>query len=263
MTLRDAVVISYKLSFRYIWIDCLCIAQNDPDEIVLGITNMCRTYGQAALVLSATSAKSSEQGILHTIRIPEAEAEQYQIYYACPDGSQGSVIVYEYPNEERLRSDPIEYRAWCLQEHLLAPRVLRFGNLAVSYICREDFSRYGHAQHSPRDTADDINMFLQPIPLFRMIHSSEHDEKKWRRLYEHLLKKYTSRKLTLATDRLPALAGIAELFHDVRSDDYLAGLWRKDLPNDLMWQCDDKVAFRIHGQPFWSWYSLKGTVSQN
>jgi hypothetical protein len=90
-----------------------------------------------------------------------------------------------------------------------------------------------------------------------MIRSLEHDEEKWQQLWEHLLKKYTSRKLTLATDRLPALAGIAGLFHDIRPDDYLAGLWRKDLPNDLMWQCDDEVALRIHGQPPWSWCLLE------
>ena len=167
-----------KLGLRHIWIDCLCIAQNDPDEIALGIINLHRTFGQAALVLSAARARSSEQGILHTIRIPEAEAEQHRIHYACPDGSQGSLIVYEYPNEERVRSDPIEYRAWCLQEHLLAPRILRFGNLAVSYICREHFCRYGHARHSPLGVADDINMFHEREPLLKMIHSSGNDEEK-------------------------------------------------------------------------------------
>lgn len=39
-TLQDAVIITCKLGFRYIWIDCLCIDQDDPDDGLSGHQSM-------------------------------------------------------------------------------------------------------------------------------------------------------------------------------------------------------------------------------
>jgi hypothetical protein len=65
--------------------------------------------------------------------------------------------------------------------------------------------------------------------------------------------------LTYSTDRLPALAGIAEKAQGSRTDRYCAGLWEDSLLDDLCW-C---AAGRAIGQtgrpqtsaPSWSWAS--------
>jgi hypothetical protein len=54
---------------------------------------------------------------------------------------------------------------------------------------------------------------------------------------------HTSRKLSVSTDRLPALSGIAERYkktlqNGMMSLDYCAGLWRQYLPRDLFWSVE-------------------------
>lgn len=91
------------------------------------------------------------------------------------------------------------------------------------------------------------------------------------------IEKYKLRKLSKASDRLPACAALAENFSDImglQSSDCLSGLWKPDLPVQLLWyrlQLPDRP---VHPQgcrpevtnsairygPTWSWASLNGPV---
>ncbi len=46
---------------------------------------------------------------------------------------------------------------------------------------------------------------------------------------------YILQDLTNGKDKLPALAGLANEFHDLIGGDYLAGLWNRFLPHGLLW----------------------------
>jgi hypothetical protein len=46
---------------------------------------------------------------------------------------------------------------------------------------------------------------------------------------------YASCELTYRSDRFPALSGLAKSFQRAVKDEYLAGLWRKDLLSGLSW----------------------------
>src|ERR1700749_3560270 len=50
-----------------------------------------------------------------------------------------------------------------------------------------------------------------------------------------LLKRYTKRTLTLSTDRLPAISGVAMRFSRILADQYCAGLWKSTLCTELLW----------------------------
>ena len=81
----------------------------------------------------------------------------------------------------------------------------------------------------------------------------------WRRLVEE----YTRRELTIESDRLTALAGVASKF-DLPSG-YLAGMWREDAALQLLWRGDNTAETRCrrrdsHYAPSWSWASLCGPV---
>jgi hypothetical protein len=81
---------------------------------------------------------------------------------------------------------------------------------------------------------------------------------------------FTRRDLTVETDRLPALGGvIAEMLRGTKEgDEYLAGLWRGSLFEDLLWEVDVMFAeketkWRRPGRyraPSWSWASVEGPV---
>ena len=54
----------------------------------------------------------------------------------------------------------------------------------------------------------------------------------WRETVED----YSGRSFTKIEDRLPALCGLATEIQMLIDDEYLAGLWRKDLPEALLWR---------------------------
>lgn len=64
--------------------------------------------------------------------------------------------------------------------------------------------------------------------------------------------------LTFSEDRLPAISGVAKQFKSVLKDDYLAGCWRKSLPDDICWYLVEFPTDRsrpVTGSPTWSWAS--------
>lgn len=91
-----------------------------------------------------------------------------------------------------------------------------------------------------------------------------------------LVVKYTSRRLTMAKDKLPAISGLAQKFHQrARKDKYLAGLWLDHINIGLLWFIDRKHDFpemieigeivptraAINRAPSWSWASIDGRVN--
>lgn len=94
---------------------------------------------------------------------------------------------------------------------------------------------------------------------------------------------YSARSLTESSDKLPALAGIARRFHELSGDQYLAGLWKKSILDDLLWAHQSIDIYRTYAQrqtsdsttafivtppgrpaqyraPSWSWAAVDGAV---
>lgn len=65
-TLQDAMTITRALGFAYIWIDALCIVQDDLEDWAAESATMTNVYSRAWLVLAATSAPDCNAGFLHT-----------------------------------------------------------------------------------------------------------------------------------------------------------------------------------------------------
>lgn len=81
-----------------------------------------------------------------------------------------------------------------------------------------------------KDNIDRINnpnsIFLQTTPRLSIYYA-----------WYDVLSAYTQRSLTVPSDKLPALSGLASEFARHVGDEYVAGLWRNNLPQDLLWSC--------------------------
>ena len=86
-----------------------------------------------------------------------------------------------------------------------------------------------------------------------------------------MLLDYSTRSLTVSTDKLAALSGLATTFATQTGDVYLSGLWLNGLPEGLLWssvglgrgQYGSKSRSKIPPRrraPTWSWASLDGPV---
>jgi hypothetical protein len=56
-TIRDAIEVTKKLGFRYLWVDALCILQDDQKDKRLEIEAMGNIYRNATLTVAASDSK--------------------------------------------------------------------------------------------------------------------------------------------------------------------------------------------------------------
>ena len=70
--IQDAIKVVRMVGIRYLWIDALCIIQDDEEDITAEMSYMKDIYKNATFVLAAASSSNSNQGILEPRDIPDA-----------------------------------------------------------------------------------------------------------------------------------------------------------------------------------------------
>jgi hypothetical protein len=86
-----------------------------------------------------------------------------------------------------------------------------------------------------------------------------------------IVNEFTRRNITQESDRLPALSGIAKQIQLETRDEYLAGLWKKDLRYDMLWkvsilfskETDEWKRPANYRAPSWSWASIEGPIEMD
>jgi hypothetical protein len=72
---------------------------------------------------------------------------------------------------------------------------------------------------------------------------------------------YSRRAISKSEDKLLAISGIAEKWAEAMGDEYLAGLWRRNLPVGLLWVSNSSGEERpYYRAPSWSWASTDNEV---
>jgi hypothetical protein len=80
--------------------------------------------------------------------------------------------------------------------------------------------------------------------------------------FRAMVRDYNKRKLSVETDKPPAIAALAETYASHIQGDYLAGLWRRYLVYDLIWSANNtRPEVSKSGSPSWSWAVINGEVS--
>jgi hypothetical protein len=151
-------------------------------------------------------------------------------------------------------NEPINERAWTLQERLLSPRLLIYASHTLQYQCDQDTINLGDSINLPSGLAA---WRIPPASARLNVQAAG-------RTWAHIISMYSARRLSYLEDKLTALAGLAEAFQQQNSVEYLAGLWSGDmLPRLLLWQAsrtDDYTPCSIYTAPSWSWASLSSPV---
>lgn len=273
-TFKDAICTLRLLDFDYLWIDSLCIVQNDPKDKDREICQMSRIYKNASLTLCASIARSYHEGFLH----PRPNYSEYRLQVRLKNGSIGIVCLDRIFQSLPRATEPLGTRAWAYQERLLSPRLLEYGRRTLRWSCSccERYSGYQPALALERnnETASGglhYNLFssinpdgFRPMPQHR-------DE-----LFYHwnaIVYQYTRRNLTFSNDRLAAIGGVASEVGERTGVRYLAGLWDYErLPSLMLWRVVDKslrspqilrprpAVFRA---PSWSWAAVDGAIYTN
>ena len=80
--------------------------------------------------------------------------------------------------------------------------------------------------------------------------------------WTQIVSDYSKRSLSVASDKLPALSGIAARCSQLFNQAYIAGLWEYNLRDGLKWHVGEPKAYRPseYRAPTWSWASVFGEI---
>lgn len=260
LTLQDAVQTTRQLGVRYLWIDALCIIQDDHFDKDAQIGQMRAIFEGSFVTIVAASAINASKGFL---TMPQPKPSQFRIPYFCPDGELGSLHCRE-GDQLPLRDQPINRRAWTLEERLLSHRKVIYLSDHVTWECDSvslcdpgDISNMHEDDLRLPAQIRDGKIFKTPGWLEWAVHTEWVKNVAW----------YTKRELTRPSDKLRAIGGIADKYNVILNDRYLAGLWRSYLTAGLLWRrlvaTKDEILFprpQEYRAPTWSWASIDGEI---
>ena len=267
LTFRNAIEFARRLSetVRYVWIDSLCIVQDDASDWLRESVQMYQIYRNSYCNISATAAVDSKKGLYNKLdRDPQLLWEEQinlnidGIPGARPKQKLKQEIGLEAPIrrckifdlsfwDREVEDAPVNRRAWVLQERLLAPRVLHFCQDQIAWECYHlDAAeclphgvsnmevRSGNVRERARLKSLMPNDYgPKPVEVDK-IEMSDSAHESWKLVTE----KYSRTGLTNESDKLIALAGIAELLSREIRGLYVAGMWEKYLASQLLWRVD-------------------------
>lgn len=271
-TFQDAIRITRDLGERYIWIDSLCIIQDDEEDWAKEAASMAKVYGGALCTLAALSSEDGTEGCLVNADIQSLQSRYYDLDYGRTGGrvrifeDEAQYWHHEYGDNPYKREgygcQPLRSRAWTLQERELSIRNIHFSQNMLLWECLE---RKGSSQlpwHEVKPQDD-----FKPWPIRNHPNESlaPNGPVALRDRWYELMEDYSFRSLTKEKDKLPALSGLASKFQEhFPTSQYLAGLWSCHLPAALLWKTKVSFDSQLHKSylaPSWSWASINGAIS--
>ncbi|KAG7045456.1 het domain-containing protein [Colletotrichum scovillei] len=279
-TFRDAVLLTRRLGIKYIWIDSLCIIQDCKSDWEAESAKMADVYSNAYLTIAATQSHDGDGGLfvnapdfeVSDTTLPTTSGDPYRLFFRRRVDHHlevVTVVVTADQGDPTSSFHPLLTRAWVYQERMLSTRVLHFGPHEIFFECRSDlFCECGRIQYY--GSSDSV-----PIAITKLLHSSALDSEMegydWAdvasyfiaRLWRTLITSYTALDLTMISDRLPAIGGLAKHMAARRKSTYLAGIWKDTINDDLLWIIPTTLKNprpSPRTAPTWSWASVDSSV---
>ncbi|KAG7290010.1 hypothetical protein NEMBOFW57_000002 [Staphylotrichum longicolle] len=138
-TISDAMALCKACDQRYLWVDSLCIVQDDPDNKHVQIQAMGQIYMAASLTIVAAAGSDANAGLLPC---PLGTSKAIQPLHVKKDIEFGGkrLTFCTVPSWARtadaIRGSAWASRGWTLQEEVLTRRKLYFAGDAVLFRCR-------------------------------------------------------------------------------------------------------------------------------
>lgn len=138
---QDAVTVTRGLGLRYLWIDALCIIQDDLDDWARESSTMATVYRNAFFVLGADMSPDSEGGFLHRTDLHERGYDEPGTPIAVIENEDLTIYARRGPGHGNLcrifkgSDEPLFKRVWTLQEQLLASKMVHFAGKEMVWQC--------------------------------------------------------------------------------------------------------------------------------
>ncbi|PIA99282.1 hypothetical protein CB0940_02932 [Cercospora beticola] len=294
-TFQDAVDFTRRLGIDYIWIDSMCIVQNDTEDWLREASMMFSVYGNAHVTLVGVHAGDGSVGLYSSTAAQRASPKtvafnghDYQLYTR-----EATTPFHDW---RQISSEaPLFGRAWCFQELIISSRVVFFtkqellwecwsnascectcpasnstqdiDNLKVQHFAALADAQYDDLRERVIDKTNATSFRLSSVPSAAARGLADEQLRREYRVHQwhSVVEQYSELRLTKYTDRLPAFGGVAQHYHEAGirpGEKYLAGLWSGSIIDDLVWWAMEFGRKRLGAgvAPSWSWASVTGAV---
>lgn len=272
---RDAIRITASLGIQYIWIDSLCIVQDDSNDWLFEAKYMAAVYSHASLTFAMNSGADLDESIIDSFTEYISQAlmqADFDWFIVERPGAQGYIDT-----------GVLASRGWCFQERLLSMRIL---HVFRSQIFWETTTKLA-TLFSPQTTFPDsrwsyyieddakLDKALQQYSRKLSDRSRDCEQKDLavaaEGIFQHwtrCLEAYTSRDLTRADDRMLAFSAILRLIQAITGWKLVMGIPSGIATQCLLWSAwlpkSTHRTVSIAGEalrvPSWSWLSLSSAI---
>ncbi|KAF6805994.1 heterokaryon incompatibility protein [Colletotrichum sojae] len=271
----DAILTTRRLGVRYLWIDSLCIVQQQKhgEDWEAEAPLMHQVYRNSFVNLAATESHDRSGGLFRD-RDP-VDVVPAQLLPVADNARFGwesawRVLPSDLWDRDLLGSH-LYTRGWVFQERMLSPRLLQFTKSQIFWDC------------AALSACEALPAGLPP-PLDARAASDRH----WRErlqgsgmtvrslvggagdsleaFWRAAVRSYTSCALTNHDDKIKAAWGVAKLVRDALGEEYAAGLWTNAVEEQLAWRVLDRKGAKRAPEsgrerfPRWSWAAVVGEV---
>ncbi|KFY61824.1 hypothetical protein V497_02707 [Pseudogymnoascus sp. VKM F-4516 (FW-969)] len=275
-TFQDAITITRSLGIEYLWIDSLCIVQDDRDDWARESARMKNVYTNCYAMISANSSANPNGGCFsppgvrsqsRSFAVPTVgpyfskvtafvrltslrDTFHAEIVHTIGDNTVGALALVDKSQPRTI----LNRRGWCFQERVLAPRILHLGLSELAWECPSTVTCECQTITTLHDResrfkalfADHILRSAQAGRSPQSANRNQADVLLWM----HFVEEFTQRQLTYSTDMLHALSGLAEFMNAATGqNEYLCGLWRSNLAEFLLWHVDVPDSHFIANMP--------------
>jgi Heterokaryon incompatibility protein (HET) len=232
-----------QLDIPYLWVDSVCILQDDAVEKRSQIESMHNIYANVYVTLIAASAQDA----------------QYPLSWR-PSRSRTCCawlperVSPATRHTELLESSRWSTRGWTLQELLFSRRAIFFHEDVMTWQCH---CTVWHSCSTPAELAG-------PCTVRFSTHANGLQVSSWANFeeYSRIVEGYSERRLTHEEDIWSAFAGIIGALSTVFPVGFIFGLPIMFLDVAILWHSRDNLLHRRKGAfPSWSWMGWKGQLS--
>src|SRR6266480_6251712 len=256
----DAIRVTQALGVQYLWIDSLCIIQDSSEDWDAESARMADVYTNAHLTIFADCGHNDDHGFLHhripepsvSVLVPVKEGVRLELNLRkSVENNFKSIQKTLFPTN--VQSSHLADRGWIFQERVLSRRILHFGKDQMFWECIEGtFAEDGHTviRRGIRECGRPKDSFSKLAYTSVLDASGPVAPNQFTSQWEALVIAYSTLKLTRQEDKLYAMAGLAAAFQShAKDDEYVAGIWKNSLVQQLAWSITSKKPEELH--KFW------------
>lgn len=261
--IEDAIDLTIAMEEKYLWVDALCIVQDDHRSKAAYIPRMDQIYGNAflTLVTLCNQAPGSKlPGVPHPRCLVQSPVEIGGLHLVPRLPPLSSVVQHSVWNT----------RAWTFQEGILSRRYLYFTENQVFWQCRTSYQSEDCPDELTRDQSE------RDLASSRRLHTLDQKTgigpRSQFNVYESLVKQYSPRALTCDTDSLPAFSGLLTVLADLFDWRFASALPESLFDLALLWRpmflatmrtrrsSSSKVPSVACTSPTWCWTAWQGNI---